>query len=302
MIRRLVALVLSVLLVLSAVPLAIGETITAEEAVNRTFNILMNDYGDTIITDYHARYNEKRIMLYVQKNGLGSTLQFASDSGWDETYPVWVEYKQNILDLYKDIIEMLEANGRTDLDLEIWVENDMKGSGERCRWGNYLMCAGDSGWIDDMALGRDPFFQERDRQDVSTLPSDIQPIHNDLSLFLSENTGFDFVDIFYNEEYKRLLIDVAVSGIGESLYTAKETNDVQVYSQWGEFKATMDILYEAIVAALAEQGFQDIEVYFSLVNDELYIRDYWDRMYFDPLYEIMPDIIFGERFTEDIMD
>lgn len=275
---RLVAVIF--LLSLFLAPMAQADFLTAKECARLVIDTIEAEYSH-LFEVISVDYNERRLVAYVENEGLATTLRMAYEAGFDDkNYPPWVEYKEDFLAAYNFIADKLAEHERSDISFEMWLYNDDTRAGKRSPFIKYLAYATSRDWVDDCALDR----YEDPEQDVSELPEEIQPIFTDLQTMYEAN--FDYVSIFYNKDRKLFIIEVAMKGLGETLYTVKQAGYDETWEPWVEMRTSMTMMYAITRAYLDELGREDVQFTLELVNDEVHIKGYNDRISFDPLLHI----------------
>lgn len=285
-ITRLVAIVF--LISLSIAPMAQADFLTAKECAQLVIDTIETEYSD-LFDVISVDYNERRLVTYVETEGLATTLRMAYEAGFnDENYPPWVEYKEDFLAAYNVLADKLAEHERSDLYFEMWLYNDDTRAGKRSPFIKYLAYATSRDWVDDCALDR----YEDPEQDVSELPEEIQPVFTELKTTFE--SGFDYVSVFYNEKSKIFIVEVATNGLGEILYEAKQAGYDDSWQTWAEMRNTMEMMYLFTRARLNSLGLEDTQLILELVNDEVHIDGYYDRTSFDPLLYITNGLVLDD--------
>lgn len=283
---RLVVLVFSLSIVFA--PMAQADFLTAKECAQLVIDTIETEYShlfDVISVDY----NEKRLVAYVESEGLATTLRMAYEAGFDDkNYPPWIEYKADFLSAYNALADKLAEHERSDLYFEMWLYNDDTRAGKRSPFIKYLAYATSRDWVDDCALDR----YEDPEQNVSELPEEIQPVFTDLKTVFE--SGFDYASVFYNENSNTFIVEVATNGVGETLYAAKQDGFDETWEPWAEMRETFVLMYTLTRAHLNELGMEDAGFIFELVNDEVHIDGYYDRTSFNPLLYITNGLVLDD--------
>lgn len=290
--KHIARLIVSVfLLVICPAPMAQADFLTAKECAQLVLNVIETEYSH-LFKGISVDYNERRLVAYVESEGLATTLRMAYEAGFDDkNYPPWVEYKADFLAAYNALADKLAEHERSDIYFEMWLYNDDTRAGKRSPFIKYLAYATSRDWVDDCALDR----YEDPEQDVSELPEEIQPLFNELKSTFE--MGFDYVSVFYNETNKIFIVEVATKGLGENLYNAKQAGYDETWETWAEMRSTMKMMYMLTRARLNTLGAQDIQLILEVVNDEVHIDGYLDRTSFDPLLYITNGLVL-----DDIME
>ena len=269
--------------------------ITADEAAKLVMETIEQEYSE-LFKVVSIDYNEYRLVVYVESDGLANELKTAYEKGYDENYPPWVKYKEGFCDAYNFIADELAEHGRSDISFEIWLYNDDTLEGKRSPFIRYLAYSLSRGYVYDEALWR----YEDYEQDIYELPEDVRPICTYIKEKL-ETIGFDYISLFYNELNKLFVVEVAINEVGENLYTAKQAGKNESYPPWIELKDYLCEVYYSLIDYLDEIERNDISVSFDFVNDEVHIRGYYDRINFDPLFSISNLVVKTGYVTWDIM-
>ena len=72
-------------------------------------------------------YNESldRIVIRVAVDGLDDLVGALIEAGYDETFEGWAEYRSNIITLYDNLLECLQAKYRNDLTMSFHLVSDV---------------------------------------------------------------------------------------------------------------------------------------------------------------------------------
>ena len=259
--------------------------ISAEEAAKLVWDTIENEYID-LFEPVSIDYSEWGLIVYVECKGLASELKFAYEEGFDQEYQPWVEYKTAFLAAYNTLADLLDEHGRNDLRFELRLYNDDSRAGKRSPFIQYLafITSRDS-------IGHDVMWRYVEpEQDESELPEDIRPIRAYIKEHL-ETVGFDYISLFYNESSKLFIVEVAIKNVGANLYDAKQAGNDENYMPWKDLKKYLHETYNTMLTHLNEIERTDISIMFELVNDEVHISGYNDRVSFDPLYAITNVVI-----------
>ena len=273
---------------------AANDSITTEEIADAILYEMNTSYSD-LFTQVEIQCGPNFITVYVECAGLASTLQAAHDAGYDETYFLWVLYKEALLQAYNHLADILESYGKSNLHFDMWLCNDDINAGRRSRFGRNLASISNRESIMDYALQR----EEDPPQDISTLPEDIQQIYTTIKALL-ELAGFDYINIYYVEQEPRFFIEVAIDGLGEAVYLAKKAGLDEQFAPWAEMRGCFLMAYQILHSYLASIGRSDIGIILQLENDEVVIHGYHDRLDFTPLLEANNMIRFDTITLYDI--
>lgn len=259
----------------------------------KTLAPMVGDLIDDLFDDYKILYGESYFIVRVSTQGLAGKLQAAYEEGHGENWGPWIEYKDFILAVYEDIIDLFESNGRADIGLDLWVWNDDALAGNKTRFGIYLTYASKltskHGIFLDVML-RLPLPVNRATEpveDPSLYPnqSDLDAIYATFDLMCRE-IGFDYYNFTHNESNHSIYVEVAIDGLTERLINAREAGNTPSWKPWQQTKLALKELYDAFKNHLADVGRSDLRVSLSVVNDDAFLRGDNGTINFNPLYSI----------------
>ncbi len=105
----------------------------------------------------------------------------------------------------------------------------------------------------------------------------ILPTENEDILLLMNQialaSDFDYEKLWYYQPTNSVCIYVAEDGFAAVIAELLEQEVDETYEPWVEFKEGMTQAYESIIKFCAESGFEDVDVTFSFVNDDIYMRN-----------------------------
>ena len=119
---------------------------------------------------------------------------------------------------------------------------------------------------------------------------------------------YDYLKIWYYQPLNCICMDVAIDGTAEIISALLEQGYDETYKPWFDYKNGQITLYNAILDVFRQVGREDLNLSFSIVNDDIYIRNDDSKLsattfltirngeiWFDLLYErSMLRAIFGE--------
>ena len=121
--------------------------------------------------------------------------------------------------------------------------------------------------------------------------------------------SYDYLKIWYYQPSNCICIDVASNGLAGIVSAYLEQGYDDTFTPWVNYRNGQMVLYNVILDVFRQVGREDMSLSFSIVNDDIYIRNDDSRLsattilsirdgevWFDLLYErSMLKKLFGER-------
>ena len=119
----------------------------------------------------------------------------------------------------------------------------------------------------------------------SVIPAD----DDDITIMLEEaiaHVGFDYSSVTLNREKGMFIVDVAIDGMTENLLSLKHDGYDETFEAWVGIKDVMLSMHGSIVELFKTVHREDLKLIFNVVNDDVYIREDYSTISYNPLLSI----------------
>ena len=119
----------------------------------------------------------------------------------------------------------------------------------------------------------------------SVIPAD----DDDITIMLEEalaQVEFDYSCVTLNREKGMFIVDVAIDGLTENLLSLKRDGYNETFEAWVGLKDVMLSMHGSIVELFKAVHREDLKLIFNVVNDDVYIREDYSTVSYNPLLSI----------------
>ena len=112
---------------------------------------------------------------------------------------------------------------------------------------------------------------------------------DDITIMLEEalaQVEFDYSCVTLNREKGMFIVDVAIDGLTENLLSLKRDGYNETFEAWVGLKDVMLSMHGSIVELFKAVHREDLKLIFNVVNDDVYIREDYSTVSYNPLLSI----------------